>query len=154
MMDDVVVAPASGVVIEVERNRAVAKMSIFMRLWDNHWNVSPMDGTVVGVLECPGPHLPALFKKSRWNERTVTVIDTEVGWVRVVQIGGMIARSVVNKLEKGDVLKRGETIGRVKFGSRVAVLFHPDVVDFVLRPGDKVSLGRDVIGIMRLEDSR
>ena len=57
------------------------------------------------------------------------------------QIAGLIARRIVCRVEKDDVLEKGERFGIIKFGSRVE-LFLPENCEILVKPGDRVFAGK------------
>lgn len=97
------------------------KISTFMNLYNVHVNRMPLDGTLKNVAHISGIHLPAFRKESEKNERVITIIDTNIGTIKVVQIAGTLARRIVPYIKKGDKMKKGERIGMIRFGSRVDV---------------------------------
>ena len=60
------------------------------------------------------------------------------------QIVGLVARRVVTRVVPGDVLRTGQRIGLMKFGSRMDV-FVPPEVDLVAVAGDRTVAGESVI---------
>ena len=67
----------------------------------------------------------------------------------VKQIVGMIARRIVFVAEKGELVKRGQRIGMIKFGSRTE-LYIPNWLKPQLRVevGDNVRGAADVIAVL------
>jgi len=63
----------------------------------------------------------------------------------VVQIAGIVARRIVCYLKLGDLLKRGEIFGLIRFGSRVD-LYLPLGVRPAVKVGQKVKGGESIIG--------
>jgi len=143
-----VVAPADGKVMDVDR--ALGKVSIFMRIRDVHVNRAPAGGLVIDVERFRGAHVPAFRKDSERNERVVTQLKTSIGAVKIVQIAGIIARRIVPYIEPGDKLKKGQRIGLVRFGSRVD-LYLPETVKIITDVGDRVYAGTTQIGALRDE---
>jgi phosphatidylserine decarboxylase len=149
-----VVSPADGKVLAVgvvpESEFAAEKMlkvSIFMSVFNVHVNRMPDNGRVTDVVYYPGKFFSAnLDKASANNERNA--ISVEIGRGRklvVVQIAGLIARRIICKISKGDVLRRGERFGIICFGSRLDVYLPADTVPAV-SAGDKVLAGKSILG--------
>jgi len=154
--NDLVLAPADGRVMYAGPGQeGVAplgdwqQVSIFLSLFDVHINRTPYGGTVEDVTYRPGRwHAAYKFESATENERSeITISDTVDGEVRRVvfrQIVGLVARRVVTRVQKGDVLTAGQRIGLMKFGSRMDV-FVPPHVDLVASVGDRTVGGETVI---------
>jgi len=94
-------------------------VSIFMNINNVHVNRMPLDGKVISIKHLKGSHVPAFKKESEKNERVITIINTKIGKMKIVQIAGTVARRIIPYIKKGDELKKGERIGIIRFGSRV-----------------------------------
>jgi len=151
------VSPADGKVILVKDvhekeylNSDVKEISIFMSPLDVHVNRAPCDGKVSVVKYSPGKFMAAYKDDaSVKNENIVMVLDGEKDRVLVRQVAGFVARRAVCRVKVGDMLKRGERYGLIKFSSRLDV-YLPKDVQIKVRPGDKVKAGETVIA----EDSK
>ena len=63
-------------------------------------------------------------KASEDNERNYLTIKNSNGdEVILVQIAGLIARRIVCEVKKDEILKQGDKIGIIRFGSRVDLYF-------------------------------
>jgi phosphatidylserine decarboxylase len=154
---DLILAPADGRVMyagpaqdEVAPLGEWQQVSIFLSVFDVHINRTPYGGTVEEVTYRPGKwHAAYRFESATENERSeITVSDTVDGEVRRIvfrQIVGLVARRVVTRVQKGDVLRTGQRIGLMKFGSRMDV-FVPLHVELTSAVGDKTVAGETVIG--------
>ena len=130
------VSPASGIITKiVETNgpkelglqdKKYTRVSIFMNVFDCHVNRIPTSGTIEDIFYVPGKFFNAtLDKSSEENERNYLKIKDEKNEeVIVVQIAGLIARRIVCDLKKAQILKQGERIGMIRFGSRVDLYFN------------------------------
>jgi phosphatidylserine decarboxylase len=67
-------------------------------------------------------------------------METGIGRVMVVQLAGLIARTIVPFKEIGDDLKQGEPMGLIKFGSRVD-LWIPTSTTLRIKEGEKIKIG-------------
>lgn len=122
------------------------KISTFMNLYNVHVNRMPLDGTLKNVAHISGIHLPAFRKESEKNERVITIIDTNIGTIKVVQIAGTLARRIVSYIKKGDKLKKGERIGMIRFGSRVDVYLPTKKIKNIhVKIGDMVKAGETTL---------
>lgn len=148
------VSPADGKVILVKDvhekehfNSDVKEISIFMSPLDVHVNRAPCDGKVSVVRYSPGKFMAAYRDDaSVKNENIVMVLDGEKDRVLVRQVAGFVARRAVCRVKVGDVLRRGERYGLIKFSSRLDV-YLPKDVQIKVRPGDKVKAGETVIAL-------
>ena len=128
--DKQVFSPADGkiVVIEETDENEVLKdrriqISIFMSPVNVHVNRYPVSGQVTYCRYHPGLYLVAWHPKSSVeNERTTVVIETSSRVpVLIRQIAGALARRIVCYPKKDWIVKQGEEMGFIKFGSRVDV---------------------------------
>jgi phosphatidylserine decarboxylase len=151
----VFVSPADGKVIlikdvyEKDYLKAESKeISIFMSIFNVHVNRAPCDGNVSLVKHSPGKFLVARKDAaSIENENTVMVLQGKDGKILVRQVAGLIARRIVCKVKIGDMLRRGERYGMIKFGSRLDIYLPIDTeIKVVL--GEKVKAGETVLGIL------
>lgn len=121
-------------------------ISTFMNLHNVHVNRSPFDGIVDNVKHISGIHLPAFKKESEKNERVITIINTSIGNLKIVQIAGTFARRIVPYITKGDKIKKGDRIGIIRFGSRVDLYLPKNKINKLnIKVGDIVLAGEDSI---------
>ena len=146
-----VVAPADGVIKEVKQiydkdiGKEAMRITTFMNLHNVHVNRSPLDGRVLFSVAERGLHLPAFKKEAEKNEKRVTLFETEIGHVKVVQIVGSVARRIVSYVEKGQKVKKGERIGIILFGSRVDLYLPAEKVKVVVKKGERVKAGESTL---------
>ena len=148
------VSPADGKVLQVKDvhekeyfDSAVKEISIFMSPLDVHINRAPCDGKVSVVKYSPGKFMAAYKDDaSVKNENIVMVLDAEKYRVLVRQVAGFVARRAVCRVKAGDILKRGERYGLIKFSSRLDV-YLPKNAQIKVRPGDRVKAGETIIAI-------
>ena len=147
-----IVAPADGTVIvaelvsETPLGTEAFKISIFMSVFSVHVNRVPFDGKVVDVSYHRGKFFDARDgRASCENERNGLVLEL-AGGVRIafVQIAGLIARRIICYPRVGDLLKRGERYGLIRFGSRVDVYLPVGTVALV-KIGEKTVAGETVL---------
>jgi phosphatidylserine decarboxylase len=101
----------------------LARISVFLSVFDVHLVRAPIAGRIVTSAYTPGAFLNAeLDKASEENERHALVIEAPTGErVGIVLIAGLIARRIVTFAGEGRSVARGERIGLIRFGSRVDV---------------------------------
>lgn len=134
------VSPADGRVISINDR----KLCIFMNIHNVHVNRSPLGGTVMEIDYKPGGYIPAFNKDSDVNERNHVVINTEYGNIELTQIAGVLTRRIVSYISEGSLVKRGERIGMIRFGSRVDIII-PEAYAYSVDVGDEVKAGETVI---------
>ncbi len=140
---DGLACPADGKVVRIDEIDdpdigPADRLAIFMSPFDVHVNRFPLDGNVRKVTHIPGKHVPAFNKDSDRNERVITLLSTEIGDVKVVQIAGAVARRIVPYATAGDAVKRGERLGLIRLGSRCDLIVPKGTVKWTVKLGDKV----------------
>jgi len=152
--DDVVVSPADGKVILIEKifddkfvKEHVYKVSIFMNIFNVHVNRTPFPGRVTKVSYSPGTFYSANSEQGALeNEYCAVILNTPANrLLAVVQVAGLVARRIVCWATKGDELSRGQRFGLIRFGSRVD-LYLPLQVQLEVSLGQKVKAGQTVLG--------
>src|SRR5262245_24111455 len=148
----VIVSPADGRIVKVERVGNVTKLSIFLSIFDVHVNRSPISGRIEAMDYKPG-RFHAAFNHAASVENEQNIIMMSQGNLKLVftQIAGVIARRIVCWKKVGDVVEKGELVGLIRFGSRVDVLF-PAGTEVTVQTGDRVRGGSSPIGV--IVDSR
>lgn len=153
MNDKYVIAPADGKVVVIEEvedseyfNDKRKQVSIFMSPVNVHVNRNPITGIVKYFKYHQGKYLVAWHPKaSLENERTTIVVeDGKKNAVLIRQIAGALAKRIVWYLNTGDVVKQGEELGFIKFGSRVDLLLPLDA-KVMVKLGEKTLGGVTVI---------
>ncbi len=150
--NDLILSIADGRVLSVEniQNEYIGgegkKVSIFLSVFDVHLNRTPIAGNIDYVKYNPGRFFAA-FEDKASSENEQSEIGLTFGSNRLVfkQIAGILARRIVCRLEKNQMVKSGEIFGLIHFGSR-AELFLPDNIEILVKKGDKVKGGETVIG--------
>ncbi len=147
-----IVAPADGTVVVIEEVQADEyftdrriQVSIFMSPLNVHVNRNPISGEVAYSKYHKGKYLVAWHPKSSTeNERHSIVYSTRGKEILVKQIAGAVAKRIVNYLKAGQVVKQGDEMGFIKFGSRVDLLL-PLGTRILTKIGDKPKGGVTVI---------
>jgi phosphatidylserine decarboxylase len=145
----VIVSPADGKVVKVDKVGNVTKLSIFLSIFDVHVNRSPMAGRIESISYQQGK-FKAAFNHAASVENERNIITVAHGDVKLVftQIAGFVARRIVCWKKAGDTVTKGELIGLIRFGSRVDVLF-PAAIKVTVEPGMRVRGGSTAIGIVK-----
>lgn len=155
---DTAYAAADGVVMVVDEvadavmpGGTAARVSTFLSLHNVHVNRSPVRGRVERVEEIGGGFAPALFADSEDNRRNRIEISGAHGPVVVVPKAGSIARRISTWIGAGDVVKAGDRIGLIHFGSRTDVLLPSESVEVLVKRGDRVRAGLTPIARYRTD---
>ncbi len=150
---DCVLSPADGKVLAIEKKieteyfkKEMIQVSVFMSPLNVHLNRYPVSGEVVYSKYHPGKYLVAWHPKaSEKNERTSIVLSTEKKVSLLVrQIAGTVARRIVYYSKPGEIVKQGDEMGFIKFGSR-ADIFIPLETEILVKIGEKVKAGKSII---------
>lgn len=165
--EGLVVSPGCGRVVAVvtdqklppELDRATdggpnfTRISIFLSVFDVHVNRTPIAGTVVQTAYRPGKFLnAALDKASLDNEMSATLLRVQDGQkdvdIAFVQIAGWVARRIINNLVPNQVVKTGEHMGLIRFGSRIDV-YVPDYAIPMVAVGQTAIEGETILADLR-----
>ncbi len=106
------------------------RLSIFMNVFNVHVNRMPVDGRVIALNYREGRFFNASFDKaSIHNERMAIRVEPEEsqdgGGLAVIQIAGLVARRIKCDLARGQMVRRGERFGIIRFGSRLDIYLPP-----------------------------
>jgi phosphatidylserine decarboxylase len=147
-----VLAPADGLITRIDTiedpevgpgppvryHRIVTFLSVF----DIHVQRVPAAGEVIVSRYSRGRKVAA-FREDAGdvNEKHLTVIRRPSGdLIGVRQIAGLLARRVVCYLKEGDQVHRGQSMGLIKFSSRVDLLV-PESYRVLVKKGDRLKNG-------------
>lgn len=151
----VVLAAADGRVLLVD---AIADPEIgdgrfhrvvtFLSVFDVHVQRVPAAGEVISSRFTAGRKVAAFRADAgEVNEKHLTVIRRPGGdKVGVRQIAGLLARRVVCYLHEGDQVHRGQSLGLIKFGSRVDLLV-PESYSVLVKKGDRLKNGATPVAV-------
>ena len=135
------ISPADGRVLIA----TAAKISIFMNVFDVHVCRTPSGGRVEEVQHHPGKFLAAYKDSaSEHNERASIRIRDGQSELTFTLVAGLVARRIVCRVVPGQVLRAGERVGLIRFGSRVDVSPPPGFAPLV-KVGERVRAGESVI---------
>ena len=152
--EGLILSPADGKVVaikEIEAGGRIAeaaiRVSIFLSPLDVHVNRAPIQGRVETVRYQKGRFFAAYQEKASQNneQNAVRMVDSRGRKLGVVQIAGVMARRIVCYVKQGDLLKPGQRLGLIMFGSRVD-LFLPRGSPLEVTEGQRVRGGETIIG--------
>ena len=150
--DNLVIAPADGLVVSVRsidepdfHGGEVQRVSIFMNVFNVHVNRYPVNGTIAYRKYTPGAFVNAAAEKaSLENEQSSVGIVAPRGKVLVRQIAGLVARRIITDHGEGTVVRQGDRMGLIRFGSRVDV-FLPKGATIRVAEGERTVAGVSII---------
>ncbi|HZU88616.1 MAG TPA: phosphatidylserine decarboxylase [Stellaceae bacterium] len=157
------VSPADGLVVSVGPARpppelgmdagTVARIGIFLNIFDVHVTRTPVGGRVTALRYTKGRFFNAsLDKASEHNERMAIRIAPPKGPdIAFVQIAGLVARRIVCDLRQGQEVAAGQRMGLIRFGSRVDVYCPPPYVPLVV-VGQRMVGGETVLADLLAEE--
>jgi len=154
--DDVVVAAADGVVVdilEIDENEVLKtkcrRVGIFLSVFDVHVNRAPIGGKITYTQHHPGKYLDARNPEcSKLNEALTWAFEGAKATLVVRQITGAIARRIVPWAQAGQSVEKGFRFGMIRFGSRTEVYLPLDA-EVTVKIGDKVAGGQTVIARLK-----
>jgi phosphatidylserine decarboxylase len=120
------------------------QVTIFLSPLDVHMNRAPADGRITRIEYRPGKFLPAYNAAANDNELNEIWIEQNGRTIVFRQVVGILARRIVCRVSEGDVLRRGDRIGLMKFGSRMDV-FLPVDAELHVAVGEHVVAGETVV---------
>jgi phosphatidylserine decarboxylase len=146
------ISPADGKIMEIGKieeseflGRVAKRVCIFMSLADVHVNRAPCEGKIVKVEHRRGDFALA-FKKDidKENERNYILMEHGDERILLVQVAGFLARRITSYVKAGDIVKKGDPVGIIAFGSRVDI-YVPEEYDIMVSSGNKVKAGMTVL---------
>jgi phosphatidylserine decarboxylase len=128
------------------------RISVFLSIFDVHVNRAPMAGQARFIGYFPGKRVFAFREKaSELNQHIMILIEGERTRCLVSQIVGPVARRVVYWLNHTSptLVRAGDRIGMMKFGSRLDVYLPTSEVGVAVKPGDRVRAGETIIALIK-----
>ncbi len=148
---EVLLSPADGKVMSVEKMGDEWRISIFMSPLDVHVNRSPCAGEILEMEHRGGGHLPAYKRESEENEKVIFLLGCSPWKIKLVLIAGILARRIKPYKKPGDRVQMGERIGIILLGSR-ADLYFPKQFQPSVADGEKVKAGLSVLARRKYEN--
>lgn len=141
------ISPSYGTITGIrDQGDGYIRISIFLNLWDIHEQYSPCGGLIKDKKYKKGEFNGAyILEKSDKNERLDTLIISPLGLIGVSQIAGLIFKTIISDVSVGQHIEQGDTLGRIKFGSRVDLIIPSIGTRILSKVGDKVIGGNTVL---------
>ena len=142
--EGLLVSPADGIVTSVTPSRLppelemggaeVARISIFLSIFDVHVTRAPIAGRVAALRYTKGRFVDASREEASLNNErmAIRVAPPEGPEIAYVQVAGLVARRIVCDLREGQRIAAGQRMGIIRFGSRVDVYCPPPYVTMVV----------------------
>ena len=144
------VAPADGLVTSADVFNGMRYLVIALSFWDMHVQRSPLAGKVLKVeshgddfMDGEGRRFAFLRDKLCPVQKRL-VMETDAGNIAVRLITSLAARRIETWVQEGEVIERGQRIGRILLGSTV-VLELPANLNLLVHVGEQVLAGETVI---------
>jgi phosphatidylserine decarboxylase len=154
--EGLLVSPADGIITSVTPARPppelemgdseVARIGIFLNIFDVHVTRAPVGGRVVALRYTKGRFVDASHEEASLNNErmAIRVAPPEGPEIAYVQIAGLVARRIVCDLREGQRIATGQRMGIIRFGSRVDVYCPPPYVTMVVA-GQRMVGGETVL---------
>ena len=142
---DCILSPADGKVVRVRREDGGTRVSIFLSIFNVHVSRAPVDGRIEQSEHRNGKFLFAFDDRaSIENEQHLF----RIGDISFALIAGLVARRIVPWKKQGEVVRRGDRIALIRFGSRVDLLV-PEDGEVAVSEGDRVRAGSSILARRR-----
>ena len=147
-----IISPADGKIITVDTvkedeftNLEMKRICIFLSVFDCHIARSPISSEVVETKYFEGKFKFANSSECIENERLYMHLKTEDKQdIILILFAGFIARRIVPYVSRTSILKIGQRIGIIKFGSRIDI-YVPTNYATELKAGDEVVAGESIL---------
>lgn len=145
LSEDFAFAPSYGRVVKVREFEGHLQIAMFISVLDAHIQYAPCGGKITEQIYKDGQFNSAyFFEKTELNEKLIHKIETSRGEIKVAQIAGLIARTIVPFVKVGEEVVQNQEIGLIKFGSSCH-LFIPlkgnENMKVLIKEGDYVEGG-------------
>lgn len=146
-----ITAPADGTILSIktEDDPNTIVIRIFLSIFNVHIQRAPYNGEVTETKYTKGTFLFANNPGADKNERNLIAFKTAKGDIAMEQITGAIARRIECWVNKDDVVKTGQKVGFIYFGSQVALYLPKDKITLTVKEGQAVQGGLTVMGLWR-----
>jgi phosphatidylserine decarboxylase len=161
-----VIAPADGKIIDIRTVREenfikgeVSRVSIFMSIFDVHVNRAPLEGTIVYLDYKEGDFRAAYREEASLGNEQMSIgflkkpengTGPNDSRVMIKLIAGYVARRIVFYKRLKEMVKQGERISMIKFGSRVEVFLPPEW-KVIIKQDERVRAGETILARIRTD---
>ncbi len=148
----ILLSPADGKVMAVEKIEGDWRVSIFMSPLDVHVNRAPCSGKIEELQHRGGGHLPAHRRESEENEKVIFKINCPPWKIKLVLIAGILARRIKPYKKEAEEVKAGERMGIIMLGSRADLYFPAEHFSPAVKEGGRVKAGLSILARRKNED--
>jgi phosphatidylserine decarboxylase len=122
-------------------------IGVEMRLFDVHVNRAPINGVIKLSKHNQGKFIRQTEKEFEiMNESHTIIIEHMNGYmIGIVQIATFLVRGIECYVKEGDLVKLGERVGRIKFGSQVDIIIPFTMIKLIVKEGDRVYAGESIL---------
>jgi phosphatidylserine decarboxylase len=142
-----IVAPADGKLLAISSDAKWHKLAIFMNLHNVHVQRIPIAGKVISVKKIVGGKLPAFAPDATHNNQVVIELQTKIGKVIVKQMSGLLVRRIKTFVKPGQLIIKGERLGRIMLGSRVELWLPANKTNITAKIKDNVKAGETIVAV-------
>lgn len=146
---NIIVSPAYGKVVAINETDKETEIVIYLTIFDVHYQFYPIDGKIIDTQYDTTGKFELVSHgtdKSRMNEKQITQLQTsQWGVITLKQIAGFFVRRIDFYNSAGDEIKRGDTMGKIHFGSRVDIIL-PKPVTLKIKNGQYLYGPDTIIG--------
>ena len=137
-------SPADGKIISIKEHERFIHVAIFLDMFDDHVQYSPVKGEIIKQDYIPGSKVPAFLASASRNEQMLThLYNKKIGHIYIKQIAGILYRRIVSFVKPKQQLEEKEPIGKILFGSRVDIYFPKNNFTFGIK---KIEVGKNIFG--------
>lgn len=130
--DNIIVSPVDGTITKISNN----KIDIHIGITDVHYQRAPYNGTIIDIYGDSSGHY-------------IVLNNSMYGDFIIERHGVPLINNVVTFVKKGDIVNKGDIIGKITFGSFCSIQL-PLIpsMNIVVREGQHISAGEGVIAII------
>ena len=148
--DDEIISPCQGRIIDITKSGKYITIHFYLNIFDIHEQYMPMSGQIVSQKAQMGHFKEAYLPNAIDNKKLVTVVNTKIGIIKVEQISGKLARTILSYVAPQRYYKKGDAMGYIKLGSRVTLSLPLSRVNICKKIGEKVDIG-DIVAKIKLK---
>ena len=143
-------SPANGEIIKIERLSNRLRISVYLRIYNNHTQYLPIDSYLIKEMYEYGSNNFAYdINKSEHNQRMVyTFKSEEIGYYNLILYSGFFTRRIFSLVSPNNENKLvvGSKISYITFGSRVDIIVpYNDRVKILKREGERVKVMEELL---------
>jgi phosphatidylserine decarboxylase len=121
-------------------------IGISMSILDVHITRAPIEGKAVFLKNFEGSIIsPKSWKAEVENPRTTILLQNEKLQLGIIEIGTPNISRVLSFFNLGDILEKGQRIGKITWGSQVDVIVPSKYVNLLVKEGDSVRAGETLL---------